>query len=221
MLREDRHGPEHFKNLMEHLMLIAALYPVKVPMDSLPWSIIVTVSRVSIHSVRKTANTTRRTVTLGTLALTSTNGRACTPRRRVLQPTSAMDALCGVVNNYFVISMRKAARGPSRVVNPKKYILPCLVNICPYVLPLIGRHTIRKFYFILFSVSYTSRYHLKQTPHKAYESTMPDTLALTSTISRACIPGKRATMKASALTSALGRACIPRADVTSVRIWML
>ncbi len=221
MLHEHRYIPEHFTIVTEYLTLIAVLHLVKVPRYSLLPSIIIAISCVNVHSVHKAANTTCRAETLGTLALTSTNGRACIPRRRVLLPTSAMTSLYRIVINYFDISLREAVRGPSQVANPKAYNLPCLINFCPHVLPIFGRYAISKLSLVHFNVSSTVRHHFKLTTSNVYKSTMPDTLALTSTISRACIPGRRATTKASALTSALGRACIPRADLATLRIWML
>ncbi len=79
---KDHHVLEKVLYVTERLMLTTAQYDVKAPLDSLLLSFFVTVSIISIRPKYETANTMHSTATLGTLALTSTNGRACTPRMR-------------------------------------------------------------------------------------------------------------------------------------------
>ncbi len=95
LLRKDALDPDHLRHLQAYLMMIVVLHLLRLPVINVLCLLLIAFSRTSLNIFVKVTDTTCCTVRLDTLALTSTNGRACTPRRRVTGTTSALTSTMG------------------------------------------------------------------------------------------------------------------------------
>ncbi len=177
-LIEDPRDPDHLSYLMVHLSMIIDLVFSTIYLDNLLQRIRLTVLCFSPHVLEETAHVTYLAMTLGTLALTSTNGRACNPRMRVIQSPLTLDPRRGVVHNYFGVSPRKDPCSHVQGQRLQELLQPYLTRFTPLVLHIISRCVIYYMHPLLVILSCTAFYVLPYIAHEVNVLTISDTLAL-------------------------------------------
>ncbi len=95
LLHKDARYPDQFKYTQVRLTMIIVLHTLGLSVVNVLGLLLTACSYIGLNFFLRITDATCCKEKLGTLALTSTSGRACTPRRRVTGRTSALTSTMG------------------------------------------------------------------------------------------------------------------------------